>query len=58
MPLSLTCRAEYDEPQSALTNRIVAARSLLKKAEVTYEFRVKISEVGDGNIRRLSHVMA
>lgn len=38
-------RDEYEGPQSALTKRIVDARSILKKADVDYDYRVKISQV-------------
>ena len=38
-------RASVDAAQVALTTRIVDARKLLKKCEVSYDFRVKISQI-------------
>lgn len=40
-----TFRDKYDEQQKGLTNRIIAARTLLKKVDVPYDFRVKISQI-------------
>ena len=38
-------RTKYDSQQQALTDRIVAARVLLKQQDVPYDFRVKISQI-------------
>lgn len=38
-------RAKYDGQQTALTQRIVEARKLLKVSDVPYDFRVKISQI-------------
>ena len=38
-------RTSVDAAQVALTTRIVDARKLLKKCEVSYDFRVKISQI-------------
>ncbi|EFJ52236.1 hypothetical protein VOLCADRAFT_79418 [Volvox carteri f. nagariensis] len=38
-------RKDYEASQNALTNRIVEASKLLKQVEVSYEYRVKISQI-------------
>jgi hypothetical protein len=40
-----TRSTKYDAQQVALTDRIVEARKLLKQNDVSYDFRVKISQV-------------
>lgn len=41
----LEFRANYKESQEALSQKLVEARELLKKAELDYELRVKISQI-------------
>ena len=41
----LEFRKNYQESQTALSLKITDARELLKKAELTYDFRVKISQI-------------
>lgn len=46
LPVRALARStKYDAQQTALTDRIVEARKLLKQNDVSYDFRVKISQI-------------
>ncbi len=52
-------RQKYDDKQQALTNRIIDARKRLKTVDISYDFRVKISQVCTSAVRldQLQHPM-
>lgn len=41
----LNFRENYEQSQQELRNRIIKARDLLKKIEINYDFRIKISQI-------------